>query len=414
MSTLHSESELANICKLLQESIQLPIFHFCDVGSENDLSQNINYRTSPLFANYEELIRSLVKNTLGSAYPIIQTTNFLEHFILVPIKQNDGQFGTIVIGPSISHLPSQETLASIMNDNHLPFKQQKQWSDYLSSLPTVPKLRLFHISMLAHLMINGEHLEMTDVVEHNFHFGTRFTPDENLEVTLSERREFSVLHSLPEIEKLLMRHIKHGDKSAILNMMTTASHVEFGILSKRSHLRNRKNIAICAIAITTRAAMDGGLYAELAYTLSDLHIQHIEELKDVQAVEVAMVDAMLDFTERVRQSRKSNVSKPIEACQEYIFNHLYEDIPLTALSKWTGLNGNYLSHLFKKETGVTISHFIQKERVEEAQKLLDFTKDPISAISTRLNFYDQTYFIKIFKKHTGITPKQYKNKKTLK
>lgn len=409
MSTIHSEQNIAYICKLLHESIQLPVFCFGD----NEHFNNLHFSTNPQFTDHQQLIQSVVKHTHNSKFPILYTTNFLEHFIVVPVKKNDEWIGTIMIGPAISHLPTQETLSSIMNDNHVPSKQLKQWTDYWFNLPNVPKLRLFHISMLAHFMVNGESLEMTDVVENNFHFVERFTPEDHFDVTLSERREFSTLHSNPDIEKWLLRHIKQGNKTEVLNLMTTTSQIKYGVLAKRSHLRNRKNLAICAIAITTRAAMEGGLYAELAYTLSDLHIQHIEELKDVQSVEVAIIDAMLDFTERVRQSKKSSVSKQVEACQEYIFNHLYEDIPLLILSELAGLNGHYLSHLFKKETGVSISHFIQKERVEEAKKLLDFTKDPVSTISSRLNFYDQTYFIKVFKKHTGMTPKQYKTKSPL-
>jgi hypothetical protein len=75
-----------------------------------------------------------------------------------------------------------------------------------------------------------------------------------------------------------------------------------------------KNLAICCVAIAMRAAVDGEIYEELAFTLSDLHIQQIEELNDVKAVEAALVRALLDFTERVEQSRKESMSKPIRIC----------------------------------------------------------------------------------------------------
>jgi hypothetical protein len=54
-----------------------------------------------------------------------------------------------------------------------------------------------------------------------------------------------------------------------------------------------KNLAICCVAIAMRAAVDVGIYEELAFTLSDLHIQQIEELNDVKAVEAALVRALL-------------------------------------------------------------------------------------------------------------------------
>lgn len=107
----------------------------------------------------------------------------------------------------------------------------------------------------------------------------------------------------------MVRHIKNGDKSALKKMFVMGTIAEAaGTLSKRSHLRSRKNIAICAIAAAVRAGIEGGLYTELAYRLSDTYIQHIEDLNDVRSVENAMIDAFLDVADRVSESRKGNVS----------------------------------------------------------------------------------------------------------
>ncbi|WP_371262760.1 helix-turn-helix domain-containing protein [Paenibacillus sp. OV219] len=61
-----------------------------------------------------------------------------------------------------------------------------------------------------------------------------------------------------------------------------------------------------------------------------------------------------------------------------------------------------------------MSSFIQQEKAEEAKKLLDFSTDSISTIATRLNYYDQTHFIKSFKRNAGVTPKQYRDRKKVK
>jgi AraC-like DNA-binding protein len=114
--------------------------------------------------------------------------------------------------------------------------------------------------------------------------------------------------------------------------------------------------------------------------------------------------------DRVSNRKRKHLSKPIATCQEYIFNHLYETIPLSLLADKVGLQENYLSQLFKKETGLTITRFIQQEKVEEAKKLLELTPEPVTAIAAKLNFYDQNHFNKIFKRHTGLTPKRYRNK----
>jgi AraC-like DNA-binding protein len=69
-----------------------------------------------------------------------------------------------------------------------------------------------------------------------------------------------------------------------------------------------------------------------------------------------------------------------------------------------------LSFLFKKEVGITVSEYIQQTKIDEVKKLLAYSKTPISEICSLLNFNDQSYFTKVFKKVVGITPKQYRER----
>ncbi|WP_256146664.1 helix-turn-helix domain-containing protein [Bacillus thuringiensis] len=73
----------------------------------------------------------------------------------------------------------------------------------------------------------------------------------------------------------------------------------------------------------------------------------------------------------------------------------------------------YLSTLFKNEVGMTLSEYIHREKVAEAKKLLTLTNYSLLEISTFLNFNNQSYFTKIFKKYTEVTPKQYRNQYTI-
>ncbi|MGO4696074.1 helix-turn-helix domain-containing protein [Paenibacillus sp. 2TAB26] len=399
------------LAKLLHESLQLPVYWLSadDPSGQEYFESNAPIPFSAL--QNPEYFRQLIKRTWDKTFPVIQTTEFEEFFIVQPVYSNLKRVGTIIIGPSIDYVPSEETVRNLMNDNNIPRKLHPAWVEYLRSLPLVSKQRLFHIGIMAHWIVNQEELGLTDVLEYNFRLDQRFLSEEAIELSMSNMKEFSNLHTSQEFEQILLRHIKNGDKAALKNLFVMGVIGEAGTLSKRSHLRSRKNIAICAIAVAVRAGMEGGLYTELAYRLSDTYIQHIEDLTDVRSVETAMIDAFLDITDRVSENRKGTVSKPIAKCREYIFNHLYDAISISELAELTGLNGTYLSTLFKKETGLTISHFIHQEKIEEAKKLLDFTSESVSTIATRLNYYDQTHFIKSFKKHADFTPKQYRDRK---
>lgn len=63
--------------------------------------------------------------------------------------------------------------------------------------------------------------------------------------------------------------------------------------------------------------------------------------------------------------------------------------------------------------GISLSEYIQKERVEEAKKILTLTTYSLVDICTWLNFNDQSYFTKVFKKFTSMTPKQYREEYTV-
>ncbi len=72
------------------------------------------------------------------------------------------------------------------------------------------------------------------------------------------------------------------------------------------------------------------------------------------------------------------------------------------------MNSNYISQLFKKETGITFVHYITQKRIEDAKELLTSTKKPLTDIALEVGFNDTFHFIKTFKRYVGMTPGQYR------
>ena len=92
----------------------------------------------------------------------------------------------------------------------------------------------------------------------------------------------------------------------------------------------------------------------------------------------------------------------------YINSHYDQGLSLNQLAKEMNLNANYLSQVFKKETGKTFLKYITELRIEKAKELLDSGDRSVSQIASSLGFNDYFYFLKTFKRVTGLTPKQYK------
>lgn len=94
----------------------------------------------------------------------------------------------------------------------------------------------------------------------------------------------------------------------------------------------------------------------------------------------------------------------VDMAKEYIFSHYDDDVTLGTVAKICHCNGSYLSHLFKRKTGMTISDYITSFRITRAKYYLSITDYSVTRISEMVGYNDSGYFARVFKKHTGVSP----------
>jgi len=92
----------------------------------------------------------------------------------------------------------------------------------------------------------------------------------------------------------------------------------------------------------------------------------------------------------------------------FMKEHYKKDIKLEDLASMSFFSRNYFCRKFKESTGMTVSEYIQKLRIEEACKLLRTTNMKIIDISSAVGYSDYKYFTRLFKKHTGKSPGEYR------
>ena len=97
-----------------------------------------------------------------------------------------------------------------------------------------------------------------------------------------------------------------------------------------------------------------------------------------------------------------------EKVKQIIMDNLSVDVSRDELAARVYMSPDYLTKLFKKETGSSLSDYITKKRINLAEKLLRETDMNMVEISEKSGFSYSSYFIRIFKKKTGITPQQYR------
>src|SRR5690625_258074 len=408
MATFPKLSDLEFICTLISNSFNVPIA-FYDNKNECVYSNFSRPFVNPLSPHIKERLNQYFQYENTSNFPVFFTTTFLETFFYIPIFKNDKRKGNIVVGPTISSEISIDEIEGLLKNFNINTDKEPIVS-YYQSLPVQEHIQLAHLSIHLYYLIYRKKITINEIEKYSNLIDQIPTDIKKADVSVAKRRPNITLHTNPIYERKIYQFIKEGRTKEVLhNIKLMEEEGGFGVLSKSNHLRSQKNLAIAGLTLATRSAMEGGLHPETAYTISDLYIQNIEGLFDSNKVISLVERALLDFTERVRKNNKQNYSKPITICYNYIFNNIYEDITLNKLAEVVQLHPNYLSSLFKKETGITLSEYILQTKVEEAKTLLQFTNYSISNIYTLLHFYDQTHFTKVFKRFTGLTPKQFKN-----
>lgn len=110
--------------------------------------------------------------------------------------------------------------------------------------------------------------------------------------------------------------------------------------------------------------------------------------------------------ESVSDSSRSVVRNAKEYIDE---NYMDDDLSLSAVAKAVGLSPTYLSALFKREMHQNFSDYLTSVRIAKAKELLCCTSKMIYEIAYESGFRDYRYFSQIFKKHTGLTPRQFQN-----
>lgn len=223
-------------------------------------------------------------------------------------------------------------------------------------------------------------------------------------------REINFLHAPYEPEFAFYIAVRSGNVEKVKQLCENdfIDNKGLGKLSDNP-LHNAIYHFIITAALVARFCIDGGMEHEAAYGLSDFYIQKADQCRTPEQILRLHGIMSIDYAKRMAALNKEGVfSKPVAKCMDYIYSSLHTRITLAALAGYVHLNPNYLSRLFKKETGISISLYIQGKKIEAAQNMLEFTDDSVSQIASTLSFPTQSYFIEVFKKQTGMTPKKYR------
>ncbi|GAA0790766.1 hypothetical protein GCM10008910_00910 [Faecalicatena orotica] len=228
-----------------------------------------------------------------------------------------------------------------------------------------------------------------------------------------EQSEIEWDHNSIEFENRLMQTVRDGDIDAMNRIIRGTDNLDtehVGIVAQNA-AKQAEYLTVTLISLMARAAAQGGMKQERAYSLADIYLQRLEKSKNIQEMYALATKAEYEFTLCVRQSKEENSNVLyIEQCKEYIAKNLRKPIQVGDIAPAIGINRSYLARRFSEVEGITIQNYIMKERCAHAANMLKFSNYSIALIAEYFCFSSQSHFGRNFKQFYGMTPKEYRNK----
>lgn len=180
-------------------------------------------------------------------------------------------------------------------------------------------------------------------------------------------------------------------------------------------LHNNIYHLVIAVGVISRICIDAGMTQEESYTLSDIYIRRADKCNDPQEVINLSCEMQLDYAKRMHNLRKTPaISFHIRNSIDYIYDHLHLPLTMEQVADNENLNPSYFSKLFVKETGITAKAFIIDAKIKTAKNMLLYSDNSLFNIAMALGFSSQSAFSAAFKKNTGITPGEFRDRENYK
>ncbi|AKX93979.1 arabinose operon regulatory protein [Moorella thermoacetica] len=182
-------------------------------------------------------------------------------------------------------------------------------------------------------------------------------------------------------------------------------------IQSKGQLEVIKGRSLELLSFLIRTSTEYGVKFGEVIHLSDLKLREIDEADTVEKAVLWLLAVGNAFIELIAERNSSEGEGIIDRVVEYIQkNYSSESLSVKEIARASYLSPAYLGQLFKKKMGYSLTEHINKVRIEQAKLLLRQTEQTIESVAIQTGFKERSYFCKVFKKITGLSPNEYRRK----
>jgi AraC-like DNA-binding protein/ligand-binding sensor protein len=227
---------------------------------------------------------------------------------------------------------------------------------------------------------------------------------------MKEEDDVERLHNRYPIEKeaQLQTAIRWGDRQTaqqVMNELLGMIFCEGGTSIDKIRFRVME-----LMALISRAAVQGGAPEDKVLEISYRCQREVIMYQSLEGLSLWLSKILHQFTDLVFASKDNEYTVTIAKAVSYIRQNYQKDITLESVAASVSLSANYFSKMFNQTMHLSFSSYVNQLRIEKAQQLLLTSGLPLVEISALVGFDDQSYFSKVFKKMTALTPGEFRKR----
>lgn len=206
-----------------------------------------------------------------------------------------------------------------------------------------------------------------------------------------------------ELLKAVSQGVQHKAEMMLSNLSQFAMETR-----SADPVRNLKNYCIIMNSLLRKAAENGGVHPLYIDSISSDYARRIEATTSTAAAQQLMQEMMGGYCRLVKKHAMARYSAPVRKALVTIDADLSEDLSLATLAAMQGISPGYLSTLFKREVGQTLTDYVNSHRMEQAVRLLRSGTLQVQTVAQYCGIPDVNYFSKLFKRYVGLSPREFR------
>ena len=308
--------------------------------------------------------------------------------------------GILLVGPYLRAAMEKKDIMSLLSLRHMPPSMLLSLQLYYERIPVIKDRPAEALMRTFCQLLWGEDYSTRSIRQGE-------TENPSYDSAALSGADIHLMEKRYQSENGLLREVVSGNTEKALRYISKLTP-EMLLQRIDNPLRSGRNYAVILNTLLRKAAEHGGVHPLYLHKTSSGFSKQIESVFSFEQLYRLFQQMIKEYCALVQNHAHRELPALVRDVLLLTDGDVTADLSLKALSAQLNVSAPYLSALFKKHMGCTITEYVSRQRMKKAKSLLKNTDIQIQDVAQYCGISDAAYFTKIFQRETGLTPKEYR------